>query len=311
MNRSAIRRFGTVAVTALLFAASVAVVAYLLRGRSGHEISNSRARSAQVWIGQTKIQQVRYSSTWQGATGGLTQSTDPAGIAYHTPSGHLVVVDSEINEIPQWDGANVFELSLDMTQLFNSRDTGTDPREPTGVTYSTFDGYFYVTNDQARTIQRFSKEFSAPIASVTTSDDVENARDPEGITSDPTTGFLYVADGEGGGRQILTYDADLVYRASFEVGDTLDDPEGIAFEPTQRRLFVLSAMDIAEYTLDGTLVETFNIGAFDPTPVAPQGLVFAPSSEPHARPAAPSMYIVDGMTDNFPDGRIYEAVITR
>ena len=278
-------------VIALAFITAMLAIPYLVRG--------------------PRIRQVRYSSTWQGSTGGLIKSTDPAGIAYHAPSGHLFLVDSEIDEISQWHGVNVFELSLDLAQMFGSYDTVTDPREPTGVTYNAFDGYFYVTNDATHRIYRFGNGFGEPIASVNTLGDVRNARDPEGITSDPATGFLYVADGNGGGRQILAYDINLEYRGRFYVGDVLDDPEGIAYEPVSHHLFVVSSTNIAEYTLDGMLVNVFSISGFYPPPIAPQGLVFAPSSDPYDEPTALSLYIVDGMTDNFPDGRIYEAMIMK
>ncbi len=280
------------------------VLVLVLTGIVGILAARSRLRRQQ-------IQQVAHSITWHGDTGGLIKSTDPAGIAYHAPSGHLFLADSEINETSQWRGVNVFEVSLDLTEIFNAHDAGPEPREPTGITYNTFDGYFYVTNDDACAIRRYNNEFGQPLRSVTTSHDVPDAKDPEGITSDPTTGFLYIADGKGGGKQVLIYDADLKYRGHFYVGDHLDDPEAIAYDPTSRHLFVLSSVDIAEYTLDGTLVRSFTIRGFYPKPIAPQGLTFAPTSDPDDDPSVLSLYIADGMKDNHPDGRVYEAMIKK
>ena len=116
------------------------------------------------------IQQVSYRNTWQGEHGGLIKSTDPAGITYHAPSGHLFLADSEINEISQWRGVNIFEVSLDLAEIFSSHDAAAEPREPTGVTYNAFDGYFYITDDDAHMIRRYGKEFGEPLHSVTTSD---------------------------------------------------------------------------------------------------------------------------------------------
>ena len=51
----------------------------------------------------------------------LIPSTDPAGITYHEPSGHLFIADSEINELPTVFpvvGGNIFEVSLAGDTLF-------------------------------------------------------------------------------------------------------------------------------------------------------------------------------------------------
>jgi hypothetical protein len=254
----------------------------------------------------TDLVLTRHFDTWDG---GIIRSTDVAGITYHAPSGHLYLADSEIDELSVFNGENIFEVSLRGDQVFRGIKSGNN--EPTGITYNEFDGFFYITNDSARKIYRYNSNLNKALASVTTTNAVSNARDPEDITSDPATGFLYVADGMGGGRQVLIYDSALKYKGKFSVAAQLEDPEGIAFDPISEHLFLVSTPDmaVAEYTLNGTFVTEYDISGFVPAPVAPQGLAFAPTSDPADNPSALALYIVDGMIDNYPDGRVYEAVV--
>ena len=125
-----------------------------------------------------------------------------------------------------------------LVQGINSNNT-----EPTGITYSEFDGFFYVTNDNTKLVTRYDSSFSSPLATVNTSFAVPTATDPEGITSDPSTGFLYVAIGIGGGNQVVVYDSDLVFQYSFSVSAQIQDAEGIAFNPDNNHLFIVSKPD--------------------------------------------------------------------
>jgi DNA-binding beta-propeller fold protein YncE len=151
------------------------------------------------------IDLIRHFDTWDDD---IIRSTDVAGIAYHS-SSHLYLVDSEINEIPEiFTGDNIFETSLLGDEVFREIESGNI--EPSGITYSAFDGYFYVTNDRGNHfITRYDGELDGPLLEVSTTDD--GANDPEGITSDPSTGFLYLVDGANGARQVLAYDSDLVF----------------------------------------------------------------------------------------------------
>ena len=253
------------------------------------------------------ISQVNYFDTWDS---GVIRSTDIAGIAYHPPSGHLYLADSEINELPSiFNGDNIFETSLTGDQVI--REIASGNTEPTGITYNEFDGYFYVSNDTGpKTVTRYNDNLNDPLLVISTQDDVSNASDPEGITSDPATGFLYVADGNGGGRQVLVYNSNLQFQYNFSVSNQ-GDAEGIAFhEPTGHLFLIDGTRDIIfEYTTTGTLLESYDIGGFSPKPGSPQGLTFGPTSDPNDHPSALSLYIADGMRDNVADGRVYEAMV--
>lgn len=251
---------------------------------------------------------VRYFDTWDG---GVIRSTDVAGITYHSPSGHLYLADSEINELSLFNGDNIFEVSLSGDVVYREITSGNG--EPTGIAYSEYDHYFYVTNDVTRKIYRYDARLDTPLKSVKTLDDVSSADDPEGITVNPLTGDLYIADGSGGGRQILVYNANLQYQSRFSVGDVVRDPEGIAFDTRTGTLLLVSTPDMAlfEYSLAGEHLQTYDISGLMPTPMAPQGLTFAPTSDPNDDPAALALYIADGMVDNHADGRVYEVLVHR
>lgn len=269
-------------------------------------VPNSRPLHAQT------IKLVRHFDTWRG---GIINSPDPAGIAYHYPSGRLFIADSERNELPGFTGSNVYEVSTSGDNVFREIATGND--EPAGITYNQFDQYFYIVNDDKQTITRYDSNLNNALVAVMTTDDVPTAKDPEGITSDPVTGFLYVADGSdfGGGRQVLVYNSALVFQYSFSVIDS-HDPEGIAFNPANNHLFLVTGrrLKIYEYTLAGTFVTDYDLSGFSPRPIDPQGLTFGPTSDPTDDPNNLAIYIADGMVDNSQtpdeDGRIYEAIIT-
>ncbi|MCZ6776436.1 MAG: hypothetical protein O7D34_08275, partial [Ignavibacteria bacterium] len=156
------------------------------------------------WLGAGDITQVRVFNTWADS---IIKSTDPAGITYHAPSGHLFITDSEINEIAEYapDSVNVFEVSLLGDTVFATYDTRSisgsyrPSHEPTGITYNSLDGYFYITNDNRKVFYRSDTTFGTSIL------DVPTVQDAEGIAFDPNTGNLYVADGNGGGMKIVVY----------------------------------------------------------------------------------------------------------
>jgi sugar lactone lactonase YvrE len=259
-------------------------------------------------------------------------STDPAGITFHQPSGHLFITDSEINEISEiWDCKNVFEVSLAGDEVFNTFDIcapGGDPcpaqneREPTGIVYSAFDGFFYVTDDVNQIILRYDGDLeSPPLATVDIIADDSTAIDPEGITCDPNSGNLYVVSGSDGNTavpQIMVYNSNLEFISNYIVADKIANPEGIAYNPLNNHLFIISGSElrIFEYTLDGAFVDKYDISDFSPKPVRPQGLTFAPSSDPTDDPNNFNLYIADGQVDNNSninerDGIVYEAKIMK
>ncbi|NUQ63491.1 MAG: IPT/TIG domain-containing protein [Pirellulales bacterium] len=252
------------------------------------------------------ISQVNYFDTWNG---NIIKSTDPASVVYH-PSGHLFIADSEINELSVFTGKNVFEVSLTGDHVFAEYATGND--EPTGITYNERDGFFYITNDDTRTISRYDASLRSALAAVSTQAADAVLKDPEGITSDPS-GNLYVVNGVSGqtGRWVAAFNSNMQFLYKFSLTDRMADAEGIAYNRANQHLYIVSQAEMAilEYTLDGTYLETYDIGQFSPRPKSPQGLTFGATSYPYDDPAAMSIYIADGGVDNQADGGIFEASI--
>ena len=97
--------------------------------------------------------QVNTFETWN-ANPRIIKSTDPAGITYHAPSGRLFIADSEINENSQFNNKNVFETDRTGNTVFGEYWPGKN-REPTGIVWNEADDFFYITNDDDKTITRF------------------------------------------------------------------------------------------------------------------------------------------------------------
>ena len=258
-------------------------------------------------------------------------ATDPAGVTYHQPSGHLIIADSEINEIPSAFSivqANLFETPLAGGTTFNdwntTINTGNEPvhnNEPTGIIYCEYDGHFYVSNDDARRIFRYAYDGSS-LTAVDSFSTSGYANDAEDITCDPATGRLYVIGGTEQNVLVLRYQGGFVLEENISLPVTagtpsgiVTDPEGIAFDPGSGHLFIVSTPDkaIFEYTTAGVFVKKFSISGFSPSPRQPQGLAIGPSSN---NESGTSFYIADAMDDNDydpneRDGRIFEARINR
>lgn len=253
------------------------------------------------------FQQLNYFPTWEGVPQ-IIRSSDPADVAYDPRSGHLMLIDSEIDELPEiFNGDNMFEISLKGDTLYRSIASGN--REPTGIVFNPFDGFWYVVNDDLRSLYRYDDTFSEPLASVRTTDSVANALDLEAVTVDPATGDIYVLDGEFGGLQILVYDAALQFKHNFRLGDHVTDANGIAFDPSTGHLFILTHHFMEEYTVHGDYLRSFDIDLLVPHIKTADGLAIAPTSNPDDDPSAMAFYIVDRGIDNFPDGGVHEAVL--
>jgi hypothetical protein len=149
---------------------------------------------------------------------------------------------------------------------------------------------------------------------------VFNSKDPEGLTYDPGSGDLFIADGvnsevyrvkpgtnrifdgvkASGGDDVVTH---------FDVYALgIRDPEGIYYNPRTRNLVLTgkSTTLLYEVTTSGGLVRTFNVSAAGAKKLA--GVVMAPGS---GNTTATSYYLVDRGIDNNDnpnenDGKMYE-----
>ena len=249
-------------------------------------------------------------------------SPDSAGITYLPLPNHLLVSDSEVNEMKIYKGANLYEATLSGAL----RDTFTTlafSNEPTGVVYDPRNGHLFVSDDNQKVVFEVAPGSDGRYG---TADDVVShfdttvfgSNDPEGVTLDPDGPALYVVDGVNNEVYRLTPGADGSFNGVAPAGDDelthFDtegigawDPEGITFDRYSGHLFVASRRNtLLETTVTGALVRTIDVDVSEM--VKPAGITFAPGSQNEASLHA---YIVDRGVDNDSnsnenDGLIFE-----
>jgi hypothetical protein len=245
-------------------------------------------------------------------------SPDSSGIAYSPSLGRFVVVDGEVEEtvdgMSHWAGANVWEMATSgsVSATWSVRASGGDPaisNEPVGVAVNPADGHVFISDDGQRRIWELDTARDV-VATIDT-----GAGDPEGLAFGGDS--IYVADGLG--REVWRIrpgndgsfgTADDV-ETHFDVGDWINDPEGIEYDPATGRLFVLSSRapgqagsGLLDVTVDGTFVRVVDINALSQA-IKPSGLAKGPSG---------TYFVTDRGVDFNPnpapsDGKIYEISI--
>ncbi len=282
--------------------------------------------------GQEVLQLGRFATGLDGAGLPLTvPSIDPASVTWHGPSGHLFVVDPEINEVPEAFAivtANVFEVSAAGDILHGAWDlTALGNLEPTGIAWSPADDSFYMTDDNARTVTRytFSPASGFAVQDVVSTSVTAGSYDPEGVDVDPRSGLIYVVDGADALVSVYACASTrpgfrlvevLVLRALNPPSRVPRDPEGIAVDPSSGHLFLVSNVDDAvfEFTQRGLFVAVHQLGRLAPAARAPQGLCFAPASGADIDAPGLRLFIADGGVDNDEDprerdGAVYEIAV--
>jgi hypothetical protein len=251
-------------------------------------------------------------------------SPDPSGIAYIPGSGKLIVTDGEVEETPQWRGANVWFTTL-QAHPTGSWSTRPASSEPTGVAVLGRRTLFLADDDRDRV---FRWRRGADRRWGTRDDRVASfstrpfgSGDPEGVALGPTS--LFVIDGadakvyrlrpgkNGRFDGVPPEGDDRV--SSFDTTDLgLRDPEGGVYDPDTGDLFLVSRMDrvIVETTVDGVLVESFDLSASSIS--RPSDIALAPASDGDSGMHA---YVTDRGADNDTDpdendGRIFEFALS-
>jgi len=168
---------------------------------------------------------------------GSPPSPDPSGITYLPNNNRLMVVDGEVEEtvngITHFQGANVWELTLGGSVIRTANISKKSPTvvpmtdEPTGVTWNPNNGHYFFTEDGGKRVY------------------------------DLNPGLNQGEDGLVG-----TSDDSWTYFTTSGVGN--GDPEGIAFDTCNNRLFVADGVnkEVYQYTLTGSLVSHFDVGAY-------------------------------------------------
>ncbi len=257
------------------------------------------------------------TSTW------TPPSPDPAGIVADPDGSGLVVVDSEVNEMPLYAGANTWEVDNDGSPITRTSTTLTYTDEPTGIGVDAAGQRFFISDDDARRIYEVAPGADG---NINTGDDVITSfgtevfgsTDPEDVAFNPANGRLYIIDGLG--REVYEVDEgsngvfDGVAPAGDDIVTNFDvnqygqlDPEGIEVNGANGNLLVSSgrAEQVLEVTRTGaSMVNVFDISA---TNGGAAGVALAGATSGSAL----HLYIPDRGVDNNTDpsendGKIYE-----
>lgn len=248
---------------------------------------------------------------------------DAASVEYIPTLNRLLIVDSEVNEMPIYAGATVFETQLDGTLVRTGHTLQYSP-ESTGITFNSANGKLFVSDDNKRRVFEVS---IGPDGLFGTEDDVTTyfstlnfgSNDPEGVAFDSATGTLYIADGNNAEIYKVTAGANGRFDGVSPEGDDVvtqfdtmeigvKDPEGIGFDQQTGNLYIVGEpVDaVAEIKTDGTLVRVIDIQAAQS--FVPSGIGVGPSS---MNPAQSVIYVSERGVDNAidpleNDGKVYE-----
>lgn len=248
-------------------------------------------------------------------------SPDPAGIAWWAAKGRLIAVDSEVEEMAIYAGANTFEASTDGTLIRTSTTFPAFSAEPTDVAVDGTRVLF--SDDDADEV--FIVDVGAD-GDLGTADDsltsfdtrAFNSYDPEGLAFG--AGAVFVADGNS--RQV--YRVDPGSNGLFDGVDDrvscfdtsvlgMRDPEGVTMDPATGELYLVSRTDreVAVATTSGALTDLISLATvlpFATQTVNPAGVAVAPASDD---PSRSDLYVSDRAVDNNTDpnendGKIYQ-----
>jgi hypothetical protein len=263
----------------------------------------------------------RWISTWP------VPSPDPSGITYDSTTGRLIISDAEVDEMPLYQGKNLFVSTLAGAQVAPGGTSLPWSKEPTGVGLRATDRTLFVSDDDQDRI--FQVAPGADGVHGTGDDTIRSFStagigntDPEDVAVDlevTNDGHLLVIDGVGkevwdygpGTDGLLGTPDDQVRHFDVRVHGALD-PEGIAYHPGRGTIMVLDQDSRKIYELDRRPVLLNTISIAPANAVKAAGLAVAPASNGSG---AWNLYVVDRGVDNNDDptendGRFYELSVS-
>ena len=261
------------------------------------------------------------------ATSGFTPSSpDPSGIVYRPGRDRLLIADSEVDEMPLYQGFNLFTA----TRAGSGVGSGTTlpaSREPTdlGFNPSAGGGTLFISDDDRERVWVVRPGADGRhgtgddiVSSFSTS--VFGSTDAEGVVYDPATGHVFIGDGLGleiyrvnpvngvfgDGNDVVTH-FDL---ARYGLGDC----EGLGIDTGRNRLLAVDQTTDAIYELGkggGTLFRILDLSAIPTARSLVADVTLAPTSNPNDSASAQDYWIVDRHVDNKADpnendGLLYE-----
>lgn len=250
---------------------------------------------------------------------------DTAGIVYLPSQNAFLVTDSEINEMPIFQGGNVFKVDRD-GGLLESFSTLSFSDEPTGITLNPENNHCFISDDTGKVIYEIDPGgdgFCLTGADDTVTSFRTGIQDQEDVTYGEES--LFIVDGvnnrvysirpgpNGVFDDVLT--GDDLYNSFDTESLGVTDPEGIVFDSRNNTLFIVGhqTSSIIETTTYGVLLGTIDISSIGST--NPSGLALVPTLFSSDDPLITSMYMVARGEDNVSnpnenDGRIYELEIS-
>ena len=248
-------------------------------------------------------------------------SPDPAGIAFQSSTGGLLISDSEVEEMPNYFmGKNVF-LSTTSGTLLSTCSTTSFSNEPTGVAINPFNNHIFFSDDNNKRIYEVTYGpdgvYCTPDDTVTSvSVATFGSGDAEGVAYGENTIFI------AGGIDAEVYQFNLGSDGVLGGGDDgsmsqfdtsalgYRDLEGIEYDPDRGTLYIVSTTSsdrtLGEVSLTGVLINRYDLSFLGSQPRS--GLTYGPGS---LNPNVKSIYLCsrgidNGADPNENDGKIYE-----
>jgi hypothetical protein len=235
-------------------------------------------------------------------------SPDASAVTYDPLYDRLVVSDGEVEEMPIYAGANVFECSRTGIVARTSTTVGYTP-EPSGMTFDSNTRTFYFSDDDR---DRVYVVGTGPDGILHTPDDSVRSfsirsfcGDGEDLAFDQTTGALWIIGGASALAHKLMPGPNGIFDGTAPDGDDVltnfnlapfgaTDSEGIAVRPSDGGIYVAGKPRTLLLHINsmGQLVRTITLPST--WIIKPAGIVFAPSTVG----PGDSLFLVDRGVDN-------------
>ena len=255
-------------------------------------------------------------------------SPDPAGIDYWPVTGRLLIVDSEVDEMPiYFQGKNVF-LSTTSGTLTGTCSSMSFTIEPTGVAINPNNNHIFFSTDFDDTIFEVSLGTdgiyctSDDTVTATNVSSLYNINDAEDVAYGNNT--LFIAGGSNAEVYVVPFgpngtlgggdDGAMTHFDTAALGFT--DLEGIGYNSDRGTLFIVSTVGteryVGETTKSGTLLRAYDLSFMGSAANLRSDVAYAPSSQ---NPAVKNIYIVSRGVDNDVnrnenDGKVWEVQIS-
>jgi hypothetical protein len=231
---------------------------------------------------------------------------DPAGLAYNPNTGTLFLSDSEVDEEPFQTPLDLYAFTigggLDVSYALGFT------TEATGLAYDSTNGVLFISDDDEFLV--YAVDPNNPTNVLWQFDTIPiGGDDPEDLAFDPTTGHLFIVNGES--RTIVETDTmgSQVFR-TITLPAEIADPEALVYDPHNDVFYVGGGFsaNVWKVDRDGNIVDTIDILADfrhpdNNTRVNVKDLELAPASDGSGQT---NLYVADFGWSHVNDGRIIE-----